>query len=164
MIHEAVKFITNNLNDFLKIESNVNEQMAVANSIVNADAIVTPNNENKLVLTLLNISEENLPKNFSVPNTDIIHQNKKLILSFYLLISSNFNDYIEGLRFLDAAFSFFEAQTIFNEATSKNFPTDFDNIQVHFQTTSFEQLHFIWSTIGASYQPSMLYKIKMVHR
>jgi hypothetical protein len=42
MIHEAVKFINNNLNDFLKIQFNVDEQISVTNHIINLDGAAPP--------------------------------------------------------------------------------------------------------------------------
>ncbi len=164
MIYKAIKFIESKLNDFLKIESNVVEPIAVTNNLMNADGSVPPNNENKLVVTFLNLAEESLLKNLRVPNAGIINKKRKTDLSFYLLISSNFIDYLEGVRFLDAAYSFFENNAIFNETISENFPTDIDKIQLHFQTTSFEQLNFIWSTLGARYQPSIMYKVNLLYK
>jgi ssDNA-specific exonuclease RecJ len=113
------------------------------------------------VLTLFNISEENILKNFPAIDIDTIHQNRKKNLSFYLLISSNLSDYLDGLHFLETAYSFFEANAIFTTGSFKNFPTDIDNIQLNFQSTSFEELHFIWKTLDAKYQPSFVYKVML---
>jgi hypothetical protein len=82
MIHEAVKFINNNLNDFLKIQFNVDEQISVTNHIINLDGAAPPSNQNKLILTLFNISEENILKNFPAIDIDTIHQNRKKIYLF----------------------------------------------------------------------------------
>jgi Pvc16 N-terminal domain len=164
MIHEVLKFIDQNLNDFLKVHFDIQEQIAITNNILNTDGAAPPNNQNKLVLTLLNISEENVARNSNVLDTHTIQQNKKQIRTFHLLLSSSFNDYLEGLRFLDAAYSYFEANTIFNETTSKNFLQDIDNIQLYFQSTSFEELHFIWTTLGAKYQPSFVCKVRIINK
>jgi hypothetical protein len=62
MIHEAAQFIDSNLNDFLKTQFSIEENIAIANSLLDINGGVLPENVNKVVLTFFNLSEENFLK------------------------------------------------------------------------------------------------------
>ncbi len=160
MIHEAVQFIDSNLNDFLKAQFSIDENTTIANNLVDIDGKAFPENINKVVLTLFNLYQENFLKNVEEP--DKINQNRKKNFSFYLLLSSNFIDYSVALQFLNTAHSYLEANVIFNEATSPNFPLGLSNIELYLHNTTFEELYYIWTTLGAKYVPSAVYKVRIM--
>lgn len=119
--------------------------------------------QNNLVLTLVNIEEENtLRNNFPQfeENGRYIQYQPKLHLNLYLLFSANFERYDEGLKHISFVLQFFQihqklvlTDTVTN---SKYF------LYFNLQNTGFEQLNNLWMVLGSKYILSVLYKARIV--
>jgi hypothetical protein len=161
MIQKALQFINDCLEDFLKNKMTTLESVVILNNVLNIDGTVAQKNQNKLILTLFNLSEEHITQTQFPINTNPINQAKNNICFFSILLSSNFDDYTESLKFLDAAYLFFNENVVFNAASFPSFPSGIDSIQVNFHNSSFDELHLVWNSIGARYLPSIIYKVRL---
>ncbi|WP_114750569.1 DUF4255 domain-containing protein [Pleomorphovibrio marinus] len=126
----------------------------------------------KVVLSLLNFQEEPSMKNF--PNhrvTDVMteYRNPVVNLHLFLLFSANRNHYSNALRDLGAIMRFFQgkrfftqANTVFDrEVSSMSQIRDF-RFTVDLFSPSFEELNYIWGTLGGRQLPSVLYKLCLI--
>lgn len=160
MTYPALQFISEILNDFLKKKLNTNESKVILNRVVNADGSPPKENDNKIVFTLINIEEEiSLQQTaLKVNTTNKIGKNFHTI---YILVHSNFEYYAESLELLDFTIDFFIENPIFNEASSPNFPVELERVRLEPINLTIEQICSLWSSIGAKYQPSVLYRVRI---
>ncbi len=181
MIHDALSFLTGELNEYLKIKSNDPESTRIVLSNVairsgSDTGVGIP--DNHLGISLINIEEERVLKEqrTSFTNTDgtTSHMNPELKLNLYVLISANYQDavasgssidYLEGLKQLSHVISFFQARSVFTKDNSPalaDLDSDIEKLVVELYSFNFEQLNNFWSVLGTPYLPSVLYKVRMI--
>ena len=178
MIHTSLAFITDQLNEYLKLKAgtSTDDRIFLTNIATESNGVVIP--DKSLGVTLINIEEERVYKEQNISRINnqgnVEYLNPEIKLNLYILISANFqdkkvndssDDYVEGLKQLSHIISFFQAKNVFTPGNSPSM-ADFDprlkKIIVELYSYSFEQLNNFWSVIGAKYLPSVLYKIRTV--
>ncbi len=178
MIHTSLSFLTNELNEYLKLKTGTPgvDRVFLTSVATESNGIVIP--DKSLGMSLINIEEERIYKDqkTSFINNDgvVEYRNPEINLNLYVLISANFqdkiendssDDYIEGLKQLSFIISFFQARNVFTPENSPSLAAYDPHIQklvVALYSYSFEQLYNFWSVVGARYLPSVLYKISLV--
>ena len=126
---------------------------------------------NKLVISLLNIEEEKTLKNFpnaSMKNDRMQYKNPVVNVNLFVLFSANRSDYGQSLVDISKTIEFFQGKRVFTQANT-TFPREtlLANVgNFHFTaelyTPSFEELNFIWGTLGGRQLPSVLYKLSII--
>jgi hypothetical protein len=164
MIHKTLQFTSDILNQYLKNKFELEEDKVVLNNIVQYGGSVQVMNENKVVISLINIEKETARPFYSGPgeggNYSDAAPNEMHNLD--ILITVNFNDYSEGLKFLDAAMAFFQLNPFFDTANATNIPRDIIKIEFGLLKTDYQQMQNLWKAMAASYRPSVIYKIRQV--
>lgn len=178
MIHTTLSFITNQLNEYLKLKtgSPTVDRVFLTNVATESSGVVIP--DKSLGVSLINIEEERVYKDQQTTrinsNGQVEHLNPEIKLNLYVLISANFqdksdtdssDDYVEGLKQLSYIISFFQARNVFtpeNSPALAGFDENIKKLVVELYSYSFEQLYNFWSVVGTKYLPSVLYKIRMV--
>lgn len=126
---------------------------------------------NKLVLSLLNIEEEKTLKNFpntAMKNGRVQYKNPVVNVNLFVLFSANRNDYGQSLSDISKVIEFFQGKRVFTQANTtfarEGLLANVENF--HFTselyTPSFEELNFIWGTLGGRQLPSVLYKLSII--
>ena len=175
MIHSVLEFLTQELNSFIKLK--VGDPLTTRiflSGVTNEAGIAIP--DQSLGLSLINIEEERTNKEqqsrFINSVGKVEKRNPEIQLNLYVLITANFqnkqanntsDDYVEGLKQLSYAISFFQSKNVFtpeNSPALSGFDESLKKIVVELYSYSFEQLYNFWSVVGAKYLPSVLYKIK----
>jgi len=172
MLFEVIQIITDEVNAYLD-ESGLEKSVVAENiALIESQSENASNLENKVALTLLNINEEatlkNLP-NHSYENSKTIYENSIINLNLYLLFSANRNAYINSLNDISKIIEFFQGKKLFTQANTiynRNSVAmgNLGNFRftVELYTPTFEELNFIWGTLGGRQLPSALYKISMI--
>lgn len=123
----------------------------------------------KVVMTMVNFQEEPALKNF--PNhtkgdTQTVYRNAIVNIHVFALFSANRLHYAQALRDVSAVMEYFQSKKVFTQAN-----TSYDRevssmasvgpfrFTVDLFSPSFEELNFIWGTLGGRQLPSVLYKI-----
>jgi len=162
MIYEILQIISDELNVYLE------ENAVELGNIADAD---TEENFPEIALSLINIQEEFTLKNLrnnNVNGTSVTYKNPKVYLNLYTLFSIKKSSYTESLKSLTKVIAFFQGKKVFTHANS-----NYDNVEgsehikafkfiMELYTPSFEELNFIWGTLGGKQYPSVLYKITLV--
>ncbi|MFT6844596.1 MAG: hypothetical protein ACJAUV_000777 [Flavobacteriales bacterium] len=167
MIDKALKIINFEVNQFIKLHFDLNEEKVLLCSIVDQEGKIAINDENKILLTLIDIAEEGALKNgyTSIDGGVTRVQTKGLHLNLFVMFSAYFNalNYDLALKYISAILSFFHAKPTF---TKNNCPA---LGQIGIQKLVFEMHHLdsnsknnVWSTLGAKYMPSVIYKVRML--
>lgn len=166
MIDDALHIISEQLNQFLRLRFDLTENMVSLSYVVNQDGTVANEEKNKVIFSLLDISEEvytngNTQYRNSSYGEYVARPNMHLNLQVGFFAYFNPGNYNEALKFTSAVIQFFHSKPTF---TGQNTPAladrGIDKIQ-------FEMLHLdsnsknnLWATLGAKYMPSVIYKVR----
>ncbi|HNW50975.1 MAG TPA: DUF4255 domain-containing protein [Prolixibacteraceae bacterium] len=126
----------------------------------------------KVVLTLINTEEEatlkNIP-NFIVKEGKTEYKNPPVHLNLFLLISANCETYDKSLRCISKIIQFFQGKKVFTSANTvynrDNVAFDvFDSFKfiMELYSPTFEELNYVWGTLGGRQLPSAIYKIQLI--
>ncbi|MCD9576648.1 DUF4255 domain-containing protein [Flavobacterium soyae] len=173
MIFEVIQIITEQVNNYLEEigldKSVVPENIAFLESQNDdiADAL-----KNAVALTIINLDEEATLKNFpnhTIENTKTIYKNNIVNLNLYILFSANRDKYVNSLKDISKIIEFFQGKRLFTQANTiynrNNIAmSNVDNFRftVELYTPTFEELNYIWGTLGGKQLPSALYKVSMI--
>ncbi|HCY41478.1 MAG TPA: DUF4255 domain-containing protein [Prolixibacteraceae bacterium] len=172
MIYEAIQIISQQLDSYLTAAGLSNLVTLENIALFETSSENTEKLTNKVVLTLLNLEEEttlkNLPNYKVIDKTSTEYRNPPVHLNLFLLISGNCNTYTNSLRSISKTIEFFQGKKVFtSDNTSYEPKEDFDILE-HFKlitelyTPTFEELNFVWGTLGGRQLPSVIYKIQLV--
>jgi hypothetical protein len=166
MIDVTFTFLKNQLKAYFKLKKNADTKVHISNLTDNSGKTLAK----ELTLTLVNIDEEHILRNQNLyKETEegmFAKINPEINLNLYCLITSNFGeketDYEESLKFLSLAATFFQVRNVFTPKNTPDLDSRIKQLIIELQSPSFEQQNNLWSFMGASYLPSLLYKIRMV--
>ncbi|MBL4662486.1 MAG: DUF4255 domain-containing protein [Flavobacteriaceae bacterium] len=168
MIAKTLTFVTELLNQELKMTFGFNDNRVVASSLVNPDGSMPSNAENKIVVSVINLEHETAIKSMSNYVTDGGKGYGKIAppvhLNLYLLVSANYdsNNYIEANKILSAIIGVFQANPYFNKQTNPDMKPPLEKLTFEIFNLPINELSHIWSGIGAKYVPSIIYKVRML--
>lgn len=166
MINQSLQFTNKLLGQFLKNRFGLDEDKIVLNYIVDVNGTFPKVNQNKVVLSLINVEKEtNQPfyiKNKQLENGNYSSFNPVERYNLDILISSNFDDYNESLKFLDAIIYFFQINNYLDASNSSSIPEGLSKLEFEYEKISYHQMHSLWTAMGAKYQPSIIYKMKLI--
>lgn len=167
MIYEVLKILSEDVENY--IGSTVKMENVAMLDTQNDN---NPNMGNKVLMTLLNIHEEATLKNF--PNQTItgdrVQVKPRIInLNLFILFSANRNSYDQALIDIAHIIEFFQGKKVFTQSNTvyNRQSVELQNIDnfrftVELYTPTFEELNYIWGSLGGKQLPSVLYKLSLV--
>ncbi|WP_299314603.1 DUF4255 domain-containing protein [uncultured Aquimarina sp.] len=172
MIFEVLQIITEEVNNFFNIE--IEEKPVSLDNIafIESETNENSNTSNNVVLSLLHTEEEATLKNIlnhQIEGTKVVYKNNKVHLNLYLMFSANRSDYTESLKSLSKIIEFFQSKRIFTQSNT-SFDREVDGMDkirdfrftVELFSPSFEEMNFIWGTLGGKQYPSVIYKASVL--
>ena len=172
MIHPVLKFLTEQMNGYIdqvkKPGDGIESPVAILQSIVRIDDAALKDTNN-ILFSLVNFSEEATMKNYptyAIVNNDMVtYKNPPINLNLFILVTACMTNYENALIYLSHAITFFQGKYTFNLKNSvtqvEGLPDDF-HIILDLYTLSFEQLNYLWSTLGGKQHPFVCYKVRLV--
>lgn len=172
MLFEIAQIITEQVNQYLE-DSGLDKSVILENiAILDSQSENADNLTDKVALTLINFHEEATLKNFPNHTMEIdkvVYKNPIIHLNLFLLFSANRNSYTKSLKDISRIIEFFQGKKAF---TQTNTVYDRDSIAmsdiknfkftIELYTPTFEELNFIWGTLGGRQLPSALYKLSIL--
>jgi len=172
MIFEVLQIITEEVNNFFNIE--IEEKPVSLDNIafIESETNDNQNTSNNVVLSLLHTEEEATLKNIlnhQIEGTKVVYKNNKVHLNLYIMFSANRSDYTESLKSLSKIIEFFQSKRIFTQSNTI-FDREVDGMDkikdfkftVELFSPSFEEMNFIWGTLGGKQYPSVIYKASVL--
>ncbi|AEL28456.1 DUF4255 domain-containing protein [Cyclobacterium marinum] len=173
MIFEVFQILKEQINHYFEEEGLENSDVVIDNiAMAEGTSDAADAMRDKMVLTLVNLHEEGALKNF--PNHQfndgkVQYKNRVINLHLFLLFSANRNLYSNSLKDLSAVIKFFQGKkrfnqynTVFNrELEAMEDVSDFD-FTLELYTPTFEEMNFIWGTLGGKQLPSVLYQLNIL--
>lgn len=171
MIYETLEIVKYQVSKFLE-QKTTDANLVVLENVSKYDDPDINTMNDKVVLSLLNIEEEAALKNnpnVKFKNGETIYKNAPVNLNVFALFSANRSTYTSSLTAISLIIEFFQSQKIFTQINSPLNPIipELENIKefrfiTELYTPTFEQLNYIWGTLGGKALPSVLYKISVV--
>jgi len=166
MLHTALLFIKQKLDQALMNRFGHEEGKTVLNHLIQQDGGVPEKNQNKMVLSLINLDHETNKAYSGHPyrlNDNNFAQTRPAILfNIDLLFTASFDHYEEALKYLNATIAFFQTIPSFNAKTTPDLPKGIKALNFEVVNFSFSETHNLWSAIGGKYQPSIIYKVRHI--
>lgn len=171
MIYETLEIVMDQITKFLDTKPN-DDSVLVLENVAKLDDPTVPRIKDRIAVSLLNMEEEptlrNIP-NTSFKNGKTIYKNNKINLNLYVLFAANRTAYDKSLVSISHIVEFFQSKKVFTQVNTPFTPTStiFDELKefkftVDLYTPTFEQLNYIWGTLGGKSVPSVLYKISII--
>lgn len=191
MIHNFLKLITFELNNYLESISQGDGPFAVAGNIALSTVLGGTGSimDNKVVISLINLSEEPTLKNNTPYRSNALVWEKEfppVHLNVFFLFSANFNppssvsgsdnNYYLGIERLCQVIEFFQGKPSFsisdspmqdfvlNETVQVSEISEIQNLtfKMEIVSLSFEQSNHLWGTLGGKQLPFVLYRAHII--
>ena len=159
MLYPAIENIQRVLND------NINPTVAIANvaEFVNGS---DEQNDADIFISLVNIEEVRLARDQQYVvkvNGELLPKNPPVHFDLSLLFTAYGAGYENNIRNLQEVIAFFQKQSAFRASDFPALAADgIERLTMEMVTLGLEQLQQLWSMLGGKYQPSMLYKMRML--
>lgn len=119
-----------------------------------------------ILISLVNIEEVRLAREqrYVVKIDDELYpKNPAVHLDLWLLFTAYGAGYENNIRNLQEVIAFFQKQPVFRASEIAELADDgIERLTLELVTLAFEQLQQLWSMLGGKYQPSVLYKMRML--
>lgn len=159
MIHQALSILAKELNQHLAQFTRADASDTFV-SLTNLTPKILEQETNVMLMTLINVQEEKLQPNL---RTNIGSQNlPPLQVNLDVLISANFQDYNTGLKLLSAILDFFQNRPVFTRENNPSMNGQVTRISAEIVNQDSNTWSSLWSMLGATYQPSVVYKFKVL--
>ena len=166
MIEKALKFTSDTLDQFLKNRFGLDESKVILNRLIESDGTIPAVNQNKVIISLINVERETNKafnvRNHQLPDGSYVNVSQAEKFTLDMLVSSSFSDYSESLRFLNEIILFFQVNTWLSASSSSAIPKGINKLEYDLEKLNFQQVHSLWTGIGAKYLPSVLYKMRLL--
>lgn len=166
MMDTALQFTASSVDQFIRNKFDLDESQVLLNNIIEADGSTPKSNQNKLVISLINIVQETnkqyYNRNQRLPNGGFSNTQPSERYNLDILLSASFDDYQESLKFLNAGILFFQTYPAVESTSFSNLPEGIDRLEFDIEKTSFFEIHNLWSAMGAKYMPSVIYRMRLV--
>jgi len=154
------------LDQFLKNRLALDESKVLLNNLIQGNGSLPQQNSNKIIISLINIEKETA-RPFSNWNQSVMDDKFAAInlaerYNLDILVSANFDSYSETLHFLDEVMLFFQANHVLDASTSSGMPEGIPKLEFEIEKITYHQMQSLWTAMGAKYQPSIVYKMRMV--
>lgn len=165
MIYESLTCLAEEMNIFFRSKLKITEDKVIVSAIVNQDGSVAIQGENKVVITLVNMTKEiGVKRDHSTSAAVVGNSARPICLQLSILVSCYFtaNNYAEALRFLSFVISFLQTKNVFDHSNTPQLDDAIDKLAFELESSEPDRLSNIWATLGAKYMPSVLYKARMI--
>ncbi len=166
MISSALQFTCDVMGQFLKNRLGLDENKVLLNNLIEGNGSLPQENQNKIIVSLINIEKETsrpfYNRNKQLPNDSFADTNLSERYNLDILISANFENYNETLKFLDEVLLFFQINNSIDASSSSNMPDGIPRLEFEIEKITYHQMQSLWTAMGAKYQPSVIYKMRLI--
>jgi hypothetical protein len=167
MINKALQFTRDVLDQFIRNRYGIEENKVILNTLIEANGNIPQVNQNKVVMSLINIEKETLKPFYNktsqrIAGANYAELNPSERYNLDLLISSSFDDYGETLKFLNTVILFFQINPMIDASAYSTIPAGLHKLEYEIEKIGYHQMHSLWTAMGAKYQPSVIYKVRLI--
>jgi len=158
MLYPCIEGLLHKLNQHVKLRTGLSKDLVVSATSVHSNLL-----NNKIIMSLVDIDMEtglNVGTNYIEHGNRFLSKNNPVTFKINLLFASHFADLeLDGLKYLALIIGFFQA----NNCIKINIdPSRQEMLSASILNLTEENKSAMWSRIGASYMPSIVYKISSI--
>lgn len=168
MIGEALGFIKNQLNEYLKPISGQDGTQPDPVEFISGEHLDPLTFKSGAVsILLVNLEEEHTlrsPEPFrrGAPNGTQQSVHPEIRLNLFVLFVARYPQYEDALSALSHVIGYFQGHRVFTHTDAPALSDNIERLAVELITLPFAQQTEVWSALRVAYQPSVLYKLKLV--
>jgi len=143
------------------------DDWVVLTSSVYHDGSVNDSIRDKVVMTLYNITRENIVSSYSptkggVDSFAVV--NPPIYIDLHLAFMANFaaHNYPDGLSAISGIISFFQQNPWFNQANAPDLGPEIDKITLEMSSLDPVEVNYVMGMLGTKYLPCVFYKLRML--
>lgn len=154
-------------NEYLQNMDRRGDDWVVLTSIVGHDGGVNESARDKIVMTVYNITRENVISTYSPTmagaDTFAVVQ-PPIYINLHLMFMANFaaQNYADGLAAISRLISYFQQNPYFTHTNAPDLGADVDKITMELESPGAVEVNYIMSMLGTKYLPSVFYKLRML--
>jgi len=168
MISEALVFLKNQLNDYLRPSLGHDGAHPDPVDFVDGEKMDTPTFKlGAISVLLINMEEEHTlrasdPFRRTAANGTRQNIQPEIRLNLYVLFVARYSKYTDALHALSLVIRYFQKHRVFTHTDAPGLSEKIERLIIELVTLPFAQQNEVWSALRVAYQPSALYKVKMV--
>jgi len=168
MIDTAIAQVASQLNQALKRQFMVGEDLVVTSNLHEQDGTVATQVANKVAVFLVNIERESVPGAGGGGGGNGILRSTlsppPVHLNLMVMFAANFGggNYPEALKFLSSIVAFFQGRPVFTHQNSPELDPRIDKLTLEIENLSVSDLSNLWGVLSGKYLPSVLYRMRML--
>jgi len=163
-----MQYVRGELNAYLNLRSpSLAPDRVVLDSLSDISGNPNTDTNEKVVLSLVNVQEDAVYKSVERyekrPDGTAELVRPEVRVNLFFLFIANLSDYTETLKALEHVISFFQARHVFNYSSIPALSDEQGRMVFELHSMTFEQQNHLWGSLGSKYQPSVMYKVGIVH-
>lgn len=169
MIDAAIAQVASQLNQALKRQFLVAEDLVVVCNLHEQDGSVATQATNKVAAFLVNVERESVPAGANAGSAGsaaqrFLQKAAPVHLNLMVMFAANFSgsNYPEALKFLSSTVAFFQSRPLFNHQNTPELDRRIDKLTLDIENLSISDLSNLWGVLSGKYLPSVLYRMRMV--
>ena len=165
MLEHVLSFLKDRLNSYIRVKTGAQSFEVV---FLQARTQKEVSFQNDAITTLLvNLEEDYTFRSGAtyerMPDRGVNPQNNPtLFLNLYVLFAANFTDYSQSLKFLSLIIKFFQSHRLFDRHNSPTLSSEIEKLTLELVNLPFTEQREVWASLGISYMPSVIYKVRML--
>lgn len=166
-IRGVLEVIRKLANEYMQNLDRRSDDWVVLTSSVYHDGSVSESIRDKVVMTLYNITRENIVSTYTHtkggPDSLSVVQ-PPIYIDLHLVFMANFagHNYPDGLSAISGIISFFQQNPWFTQANAPDLGPEIDKITLELSSIDPVEVNYIMSMLGTRYLPSVFYKLRML--
>lgn len=173
MIFKALTLISSQLNEY--IEPLAGDAEVVIGNIATHEMPDQNGLNDKVVISVINVEEEHTLKNYTRDQKiggTVSYFHHPVHLNLFLLFAANYpQSYDTALIRLSSIIRFFQHRNSFDIQSAQPLPDTLDItdpedmemlLKIELCTLTFEQINYLWGTLGGKQMPFVLYKARLI--
>jgi hypothetical protein len=171
MIGEVLALLRDQLNAWLRQQSGKASGHAAEDKVqmldTSAKTDVVDFKVGKITLLLVNIEQEQVARpadawHRRMPDGTTQRVQRDVRLNLYILFVARFTVYEQGLDLLGQVLRFFQSHPVIDRTDAPKLNPEIDKLAFELVTLPLAEQSSIWSQLRAAYQPSLMYRVRMV--
>lgn len=166
MIDAAIVQIAHQLNQALRRNFQVAEDLVVVSSLHEHDGGLATHTANRIAVFLVNLERDTVaglsPRPIATGAT--LLQPAPVHLNMMLMFAANFGGttYPEALKLLSATIAFFQSRPLLDHHNTPDLDPRIDRLVLDLENLPLGELSQLWGILGGRYLPSVLYRVRLI--
>lgn len=171
MIGEVLALVRDQINAWLRVQSGIAAGHAAEDKVQLLDTStktdVVDFKVNKVTMLLVNIEQEHVARpadafRRTLADGTTQRVQREIRLNLMVLFVVRFSVYEQGLDLLGQMLRFFQTHPVIDKAGAPKLNPEIDKLSFELLTLPIAEQNAMWSQLRAAYQPSLLYRVRMV--